>query len=168
MLTFPLVIANIVSNSMEDYTGQWPAPVLRRNNAMPYRGHAPAQLLSQHTPVQAAPHAASSVENIAPAQSIPVLSGEYQFLGDSSILQEQPDLSRPPPSMLVEVNSTLAATPPVQSSAPNNRGNVKDLFKKATALHCTAAAELPFLQSATGQEYRCLLPPPHHSFQVKS
>ena len=145
MLTFPLVIANIVSNSMEDYTGQWPAPVPRRNNAMPYRGHAPAQLLSQHTPVQAAPHAASSVENIAPAQSIPVLSGEYQFLGDSSILQEQPDLSRPPPSMLVEVNSTLAATPPVQSAAPNNRGNVKDPFKKQQ--HSTAQQQPNFLST---------------------
>ena len=144
MLTFPLVIANIVSNSMEDYTGQWPAPTMHRNNAMPYRGHAPAQLLSQHAPVQAVSNAASSVENIAPAQSVPLLSGEYQFLGASSVLQEQPDLSRPPPSMLVEVNSTLIAATPAQSAAPNNRGNVKDPFTKKQQ-HNTAQQQQNFL-----------------------
>ncbi len=167
MLKFPLVIANIKSNSMEDYTGQWPAPALRRNNAMPYRGHAPVQQpLSQLTPVQAAPNAASTVENIAPAQSIPVLSGEYQFLGDSSILQEQPDLSRPPPSMLVEVNSTLIAAPPVQSAAPNNRGNVKRSLQKSnsTTLHSSSRIFL----FTVGNWPRVQMPsaPPHHSFQV--
>ncbi len=128
---------------------------------MPYRGHAPVQQpLSQLTPVQAAPNAASTVENIAPAQSIPVLSGEYQFLGDSSILQEQPDLSRPPPSMLVEVNSTLAATPPVQSAALNNRGNVIDPFKKQQ--HSTAQQQQTFFffsrQLAKSTDALC--PPP--------
>jgi hypothetical protein len=167
MLTFPLVIANIVSNSMEDYTGQWPAPTMHRNNAMPYRGHAPAQLLSQHAPVQAVSNAASSVENIAPAQSVPLLSGEYQFLGASSVLQEQPDLSRPPPSMLVEVNSTLIAATPAQSAAPNNRGNVKKkiLSPKSNSTTLLSSSRTFFLQSATGQEYRCPLPP-HPSFQI--
>ncbi len=164
MLTFPLVIANIVSNSMEDYQGQWPAPALRRQNAMPYGGHASAQPLSQQAPAQAATNAASPVENVAPAQSIPVLSNGYQFLGSSSIFQEQPDTTRPPPSMLVEVNSVSATLPPAQNTATSNRGNVKKPFsQKATANCCRAAAT--FLSFKDGNWPRVQmpsLPPPPH------
>ena len=161
MLTFPLVIANIVSNSMEDYQGQWPAPTLRRQNAMPYGGHASAQPLSQQTPAHAAHNTAGPVENVAPAQSIPVLNGGYQFLGESSILQEQPDLSRPPPSLLVEVNSSMIAAPPAQNTAANNRGNVKDSFShKSTIGHCNSSSKISFNSRQLAKSTDALCPPP--------
>ncbi len=109
---------------MEDYNGQWPPPMLRRQNAMPYGGHAPAQQQPQQAPVLAAPNPAGPVEHVAPGPTLQVLSGGYQFLGSSSIFQEQPDTSRPPPSMLVEVNSVCAPPPLAQNIAVINRGKV--------------------------------------------
>jgi hypothetical protein len=98
--------------------------MLRRQNAMPYGGHAPAQQQPQQAPVLAAPNPAGPVEHVAPGPTLQVLSGGYQFLGSSSIFQEQPDTSRPPPSMLVEVNSVSAPPPLAQNIAVINRGKV--------------------------------------------
>jgi hypothetical protein len=124
---FPVVIANIVSNTMEEYNGQWPPPMLRRQNAMPYGGHASAFSQAMQSSEHAASNVAGPAENVSLSSNMMAPSSGYQFLGDSSILHEQPDTSRPPPGMYnmpVEMNSASVPTLPSQHSAPNNRGNV--------------------------------------------
>ncbi len=147
---------------MEDYNGQWPPPMLRRQNAMPYGGHAPAQQQAQQAPVLAAPNPAGPVEHVAPGPTLQVPSGGYQFLGSSSIFQEQPDTSRPPPSMLVEVNSVSAPPPLAQNIAVINRGKVttqQQQQQQEKTKQKSPKVSFFLYKSATGQEYRCPLFP---------
>ncbi len=159
---FPVVIANIVSNTMEEYNGHWPPPMLRRQNAMPYGGHASAFSQAMQSNGHAVSNVAGPVENAPHSSNLVTPSNGYQFLGDSSILHEQPDISRPPPGMYnvpVEINSASVPALPPHNSAPNNRGNV-NLHKRNQKQK--KPSSFLFLRSATGLEYRCLLPPPFH------